>query len=770
MRDQLRDEAKILIIDDEPVAAGLLGEILESQGYRQIEKLTDPREAAARFAEWEPDLVVLDWMMPALSGSAVLQQLRRAVSAETYLPILVVTALPQLKTKHEALANGATDFLTKPYDTPEIVWRVTHLLETRFLHRRMEEQNRRIAAEQARLTALFDNVLDAIVIADDEGHYVDANPAASALLGYTKTELLSMGAGDLLPQVDHESKRERWDAFVKEGTESGQLSLLRKDGSKVAAEYRSVANFLPGLHLSVLRDVTARQRAEAALHATDARLRTIVETTPALVFIKDLESRFVMMNKRFEAFFGIPPEEIIGRTNYHFLPPERAAQVQENDRRVFADREPLEFEDTVEVRGEPRTFLSVKAPLYDAAGEVCGLCGIATDITERKRTEEVARLAKEEAERANAAKSEFLSRMSHELRTPLNSILGFAQLFELEAQTPEARENVEQILKGGHQLLRLIDEVLDISRIEAGRMALTIEPLPVELIFNATLTLMRPMAAARKVQLGSLECDREVLADEQRLQQVLLNLISNAIKYNREGGRVSFGCSETATNTLRLTLRDTGMGISPADQEKLFVPFERVGEMQKKVEGIGLGLAISKRLIELMGGAIGVESELGTGTTFWIELPLRRPLPEGPDAEPSGEIESQGSKSKIGKTLLYIEDNPSNLALIEQIMAFRPHVKMHAAQHPVLGLEMAREHLPDLILLDLHLPDMNGDVVLARLRADPATAHIPVVMISAVAMGAEIERLKKLGASAYLTKPFDVSEFLSVLDDALQAG
>lgn len=770
MRDDIAQQARILIIDDEEMAADVLCRILEADGFHQVERIIDPRQALVRFEKFEPDLVILDWMMPEVSGLQVLRQLRANIAPETYLPILVVTALSQPEVKNEALASGATDFLTKPYDVPEIVLRVSHLLETRFVHRRMEEQNRRLAAEQARLTALFDNVLDTIVIADDDGGCLDANPAASALLGYTRAELLEMSIADLLPKFDYEERRERWAAFIKEGTESGQLRLQRKDGSILEAEYRSVANFLPGMHLSVLRDVTARQRAEAALHASEARLRTIVEATQAIVFIKDRESRYVMMNQRCEELFGIPTEELIGKTNSHFQPPEIAARILADDRLVFERGEPIEFEETQVVKGEPRTFLSSKAPILDAAGQVSGLCGIATDITERKRVEEVARLAHEDAERANAAKSEFLSRMSHELRTPLNSILGFAQLFQMEVQDAQGRENVEQILKAGRQLLRLIDEVLDISRIEADRMTLTIEPVSVALILNVTLSAMRPAAAARRVTLGTLQGDAEVFTDEPRLQQVLQNLISNAIKYNREGGSVSFSCQTTEKQTLRLNITDTGGGIAPADLERIFVPFERVGANTKQVQGTGLGLAICRRLIDLMGGSMGVESELGVGTTFWIELPLVRELRVAQSPALAAESADRESGLEAPKMLLYIEDNPANILLLGQMIARRPNVKLLTAQHPKTGLEMAREHLPNVILLDLHLPDMNGDVLLAELRAHRETAQIPVVVISAAAIAKDFQRFKDLGASAYLTKPFDVRHVLAVLDDVLAAA
>ncbi len=372
--------------------------------------------------------------------------------------------------------------------------------------------------------------------------------------------------------------------------------------------------------------------------------------------------------------------------------------------------------------------------------------------------------ARDEAEKANLAKSEFLSRMSHELRTPLNAILGFSQILEMDRRNVEEAENVQQILGAGRHLLALINEVLDISGIEAGRLALSIEPVHLGELVKETLNLVQPAAAACKVTLPEFACNRYLLADSQRLKQVMLNLLSNAVKYNNTGGYVMLATEGRTGGTLRIKVSDTGRGISAVDLPKMFRPFERLGTATTDIEGLGLGLAISKHLVEMMGGAIGVESTLGQGSTFWFELPLV----ESPVAQlqhPAAAREDS-SAHRISN-LLYIEDNLSNLKLVERIVARRPGMKVIAATRGELGLELARTHRPDLILLDLHLPDINGDKVLERLQTDPHTSAIPVVMISADATRAQIERMMAMGARHYLTKPLDVRQFLSVVDEML---
>ncbi len=400
-----------------------------------------------------------------------------------------------------------------------------------------------------------------------------------------------------------------------------------------------------------------------------------------------------------------------------------------------------------------------------------GAVVISRDVTDRAALEDALKRAKEEAERANLAKSEFLSRMSHELRTPLNAVLGFGQLLEMDGLTEEQADGVQQILKAGRHLLDLINEVLDIARIDSGQLAISPEPVNLGDSLREAMSLMDPLAADHHVQLrdeGGLS-DVHVLADRQRLKQVLLNLLSNAIKYNREWGTVTISHRMTPEGEHRVDVTDTGAGIDPAHLDHLFIPFERLGAEQTGVEGTGIGLALSKRLTELMAGQIGVESRLGEGSTFWVQLPqAESPIDELQRAEQGLEVPAEwgGSPRKV----LYIEDNLSNLKLIERVLTLRPAVDLLPTMQGRLGLELAREHHPDLILLDLHLPDMGGREVLDRLRLDPETAGIPVVIISADATPGQVKRLLAAGATDYLTKPLDVSQFLRVLDDNLTQG
>jgi CheY-like chemotaxis protein len=375
--------------------------------------------------------------------------------------------------------------------------------------------------------------------------------------------------------------------------------------------------------------------------------------------------------------------------------------------------------------------------------------------------------ARDEADRANRAKSEFLSRMSHELRTPLNAILGFAQLLEMGAPTPRQAGHVEQILKGGRHLLSLINEVLDLARIESGQVPLTPEPIRVRPLLAEVLDLIRPLAQNRSIRLDPGPADGPdlyVLADRQRLKQVLLNLFSNAVKYNREQGSVTCAVTEAPERRVRIEVRDTGPGIAPELCRRLFSPFERLTAAATDVEGTGLGLAVSKRLTEAMGGTIGCASVVGEGATFRVELPRGR-APQAKHDEGHDETTRVRSSAEArGRTVVYIEDNPDNLALVQGILAHRPHVTLLSAATGANGLDLARHRMPDLILLDGHLPDQKGDEVMRQIRADAVLGETPVIVVSADATLRQIERLRNAGASEYLTKPIDVSALLSLLD------
>jgi CheY-like chemotaxis protein len=354
----------------------------------------------------------------------------------------------------------------------------------------------------------------------------------------------------------------------------------------------------------------------------------------------------------------------------------------------------------------------------------------------------------------------------------LNAILGFGQLLELSELGPEDRESVDRIMTAGRHLLRLINEVLDIAGIETGRRTVSREPVSIGEVAFEALDMVGGLAATRDIEIcASLEgCDdRYVWADRQRLQQVLLNLLSNAIKYNRPGGAVTLACTPSGAETLRLAVTDTGPGIPPEGVAKLFVPFERLGAAETGIEGTGLGLALSKIFVDSMGGSIGVESTVGQGTTFWLDLSVAAAPGEAasrPEAS-SGEIALEECGER---TVLYIEDNLSNVELVERLLRRFPSFQLLSATRGEQGVQLARERLPDLILLDLHLPDIWGDEVLRRLRADPATHDIPVVMLSADATGDQVRRLLAAGARSYLTKPLDCQELLRTIHACFQTG
>ncbi|MGH2452489.1 MAG: ATP-binding response regulator [bacterium] len=376
----------------------------------------------------------------------------------------------------------------------------------------------------------------------------------------------------------------------------------------------------------------------------------------------------------------------------------------------------------------------------------------------RRREAEVA------AEVANRAKSQFLSRMSHELRTPLNAILGFAQLLDLDPLSPEQRESVAHILRGGQHLLELVNEVLDISRIESGHLTMVLEGVPLPPMLQEALDLVRPLAAERSVRLyeDGGAAGRAVQADRQRLRQVLLNLLSNAVKYNRAGGTVTISCQELSPGHLRLSVRDTGRGI-PADQlDQVFVPFARPGTANSGVEGVGIGLALSRALVRLMRGEIGVSSLVDQGTTFWVDLPAA-------EASAGAPLQDQAARQSAAAAdapylVLYIGENLADLDLLRHVVNSRLQVRLLTARQAARGLEQTRQHRPDLILLDTELGDLTAEEVLHRLAGDPETRAIPVVIITAEGASGQVDRLIALGAQGHLAKPINVRHLLRTLE------
>ncbi len=411
--------------------------------------------------------------------------------------------------------------------------------------------------------------------------------------------------------------------------------------------------------------------------------------------------------------------------------------------------------------------------LRDDYGDVIGYLLIGTDNSVRKRVELELHKAMSVAEKANLAKSDFLSSMSHELRTPLGAILGFAQLMESGSPqpTPSQKRSIDQILKAGWYLLELINEVLDLSLIESGKLSLSPEPVSLADVIRECQTMIEPQARQRgiRVSFPRLETAYFVKADRTRVKQVLINLLSNAIKYNRADGTVAVACIVSAPGRVRICVEDSGEGLSAEDIGQLFQPFNRLGRAATAEEGTGIGLVVCKRLVELMGGVIGVESTVGKGSVFWVELNLTPdPQASAGTAVPPALAPERGVARPTAHTLLYVEDNPANLMLVEDLIARRPDIRLLTARDGQRGIEIARASLPDVILMDINLPGISGIQALGMLAEDTATAHIPVVALSANAVPRDIAKGLEAGFFRYLTKPIKVDEFMDTLDVALK--
>jgi PAS domain S-box-containing protein len=525
--------------------------------------------------------------------------------------------------------------------------------------------------------------------------------------------------------------------------------------------------------LGVVQDVDDRKRAELALAERERQLREAQALARVGSWRADLSTGELTWSDEIYRIFGHEPGGIRPdlETFYAHVHPDDLAAVRESVRTAGASGRQDLIHRIVRPDGSVRHVHELAQAETDAGGRLVGLVGAVQDVTERVEAERALIAARDEAERADRAKSDFLSAMSHELRTPMNAILGFGQLMEYDASLPEEhRDSVHEILKAGRHLLDLINEVLDLSKVESGRVELSMEPVDVDAVIEECLSLVASLAEQSAVTLVHTPSDgRAVRADRTRLKQALLNLLSNAIKYNREGGEVALETRPVAGDRLQIRVRDTGPGIPAERLAELFLPFNRLGAENSEIEGTGIGLTLTRRIMEMMGGTVDVESEPGTGSTFWVELPLDEIAAETDarrdDVAPIAARRT--GRAQATRTVLYVEDNPANLKLVAQILGRRRHLHLLTAHTPGLGIELARARRPDLILLDINLPGMDGYQVLGVLRADAHLRDVPVVAVTANAMPRDIARGRAAGFVEYLTKPLDVAAFEQLMDRLL---
>jgi PAS domain S-box-containing protein len=528
-------------------------------------------------------------------------------------------------------------------------------------------------------------------------------------------------------------------------------------------------------------NIQERKLAELALEESEDRIRRSQNYANIGSWDWNIISGELLWSERIPAMFGRAQGEV--KTNFKDF----IAVVHEDDRSKVLDAIDACVSGGREYHIEHRCvwpdgsvhWLSERGDVVrDTQGKAVRMLGVVQDISSRKKAEVEMQEAKESAERASHAKSEFVSRMSHELRTPLNAIIGFSQLLEFDEEEPLSEEQLSKTIEignAGRHLLGLINEILDLSAIEAGKFRVSLENVVFANVLNESLALIQPLAQGRDIVVDNQiadDADWHLWADYTRLKQVLVNLMSNAVKYNREHGRIELTAIEVEAGQLRINVTDTGMGLSPKQLKKLFRPFERAGAERTAIDGVGIGLVICKQLVERMGGHIGVDSVEGHSSTFWVELPLATEQDAVVDVEDDLEAVAEPAVIEQSKEyrLLCIEDNPANLRLIVDLVATMPNVSLLTARTPEMGLQLVKENSLDLVLLDINLPGMNGIEVLRRIKLSKEGKNLPVIAVSANALPKDIQRGLRSGFDDYVTKPIDVRALSSLIQSVLTAS
>ena len=658
--------------------------------------------------------------------------------------------------------------------------------------------------------AIFNSANFSSIATDAKGVIQIFNVGAERMLGYTAAEVTNkITPADISDPQEVIARAKALSAELETPISPGfealafkasrgiediyELTYIRKDGSRFPAIVSVTA--LRDAHKAIIgylligTDNTARKQAELALLKAGALQSAILTSANFSIIATDAKGIIQLFNIGAERMLGYAAAEVVNKINPSDIhdPAEVKARAESLSLELAtpitpgfealafkASRGIADIYELTYIRKDGTRFpaiVSITALRADY-GEIIGYLLIGTDNSVRKQVEAELTNAKAAAEKANLAKSDFLSSMSHELRSPLNAILGFAQLMESDAvpQTVTQKESTGQILQAGWYLLELINEILDLALIESGKLTLSIEPVSLAEVMLECQVMIEPQAQKYGITMKFCHFEEPcfVKADRTRVKQVVINLLSNAIKYNRAGGTVAVDCTLESAERIRISVSDTGPGLPPEKLTQLFQPFNRLGQEANGEEGTGIGLVMTKRLVELMGGVIGVESAVGKGSVFWVEL-LRAARPElaSEASQPAEPGPAQVRNDAALRTLLYVEDNPANLRLVEQLIARRPNLRLLSAGDATLGIELARKHRPDVILMDINLPGISGIRALKILREDPLTQRIPVVAISANAMPHDISRGLDAGFFRYLTKPIKVNDFMEALDVAL---
>lgn len=648
---------------------------------------------------------------------------------------------------------------------------------------RLRDQEDALRASEAwssKLALVASRTNNAVVITDPHVRIEWVNAGFTRLTGYTLDEVRGRNPGHFLqgPDTDRDVVRRIAESVRGKLEFHAELVNYAKDGRKywVEIEGQPVLDERGTVtqYIAIETDITERKAAAAELAQQHEFATTVMNTVAQGITVTGPDWRFDYVNPAFAQIAGVEQDQLIGLSPMAFGDP-LSADILERVKQERLEGRSSTYE--MRIRRRDGSFVDVQVtgvPRW-RDGTFLGTISVVSDVTERKQQMAELEGAKESAERANHAKSEFLSRMSHELRTPLNAILGFAQLLSLDELSTDQLDSVARITMAGKHLLSLINEVLELSRIEVAGLGIELAPVTVCAVVDDVIGLVRPIASARQVEVRYSDdvAAKHVLADAQRLKQVLLNLLSNGIKYNRPGGSVTVSCARPDASTVRLVVRDTGIGVPEEKVDRLFVPFDRLDiEQRSAEEGAGIGLALTRRLVEAMGGRIGVESTVGQGSAFWVDLPSVE-RPDGADDGAAAAVPHAGEEARLAHDrplrIAYVEDNLANLELVRKAVSRHHGVEIVSAMTGQLGLDLIRSSRPDVVLLDLHLPGMSGENILDALEADPATRDYPVVVVSADATRARIESLEgRPNVVRYFSKPIDVVELMQVVREVAQ--
>ena len=698
----------------------------------------------------------------------------------------------ELRRQAEARARGSDQLAPDQLEglTPEVTRQMLHDLRVHQIELAMQNEELRRAQVELEVARtqyfeLYDLAPVGYCTVDPQGVVLQANLTAATMLGLSRTALVKQPLSRFILGADEDTYYLCRRQLLATGQrQQCELRMVTGDGAALWVQLvATLAHDAGGAELVrvVLNDIGDRKLMQSAMQESEQRYRTLVEWSPeAIVIVRD--EKIVFANPAAVGLFGArSAQALVGRPAIERVDPQFHALVQARTLGQRATRSAAPMVEVV-MRKLDGSAIDVEVQsiwiVYDgqpaiqvALHDVTERLRLACELRERNIALERATSV---AQQANRAKSNFLSSMSHELRTPLSAMLGFAQLIDAGTPAPTAgqKRSIDQILLAGWHLLELINEILDLALIESGKLALALEPVALADMLRECRDMVEPQAQERDVSLLFPRPDIGyfVQADRTRMRQVLINLLSNAIKYNRSGGAVVADCSIVTPTQLRIRVSDTGAGLSAEQLAQLFEPFNRLGQEASAVPGTGIGLVVCKRLVESMGGSIGVESTPGKGSVFWVDMPLATQAQAAPGAVAAlAQAMLPEPADAPLRSVLYVEDNDANLMLIEDLIARRPDLRFVSARDGRSGIAMAREHLPDVVLMDVHLPDISGVEAMKILRAEAATAHIPVIALSANAMARDIEIGLAAGFIHYLTKPIKVVQFMDVLDQALNS-